>query len=50
MTTRYIVNDVEAAIEFYTGLLGFDLKQQFGPAIAIIEREDLEQLKFGGHL
>ncbi len=27
MTTRYIVNDVEAAIEFYTGLLGFDLKQ-----------------------
>ena len=41
-TARYIVNDVDAAIEFYTGLLGFDLKQQFGPAIAIIEREDLE--------
>ena len=41
-TARYIVNDVDAAVEFYTGLLGFNLKQQFGPAIAIIEREDLE--------
>ena len=41
-TARYIVNDVDAAIDFYTGLLGFDLKQQFGPAFAIVEREDLE--------
>ncbi len=41
-TARYIVNDVDAAIEFYTGLLGFDLKQQFGPAFAILARDDLE--------
>ena len=30
-TVRYIVNDVEAAIDFYTGLLGFELKQDFRP-------------------
>ena len=41
MATRYIVNDVEAAIDFYTGLLGFKLKQQAGSAFAIVERENL---------
>ena len=41
-TVRYIVNDVEAAIGFYTGLLGFELKQKFGPAIAILAKDDLE--------
>ena len=40
-TVRYIVNDVEAAIGFYTDLLGFELKQKFGPAIAILERDGL---------
>jgi predicted enzyme related to lactoylglutathione lyase len=38
---RYIVTDVDAAIEFYTTLLGFSLKQQFGPAMAIVELGDL---------
>ena len=38
---RYIVEDVSAGIEFYTGKLGFRLKQQFGPAMAILEHEDL---------
>ena len=38
---RYIVDDVEAAIEFYVSKLGFQLKQQFGPAIAILELGDL---------
>jgi catechol 2,3-dioxygenase-like lactoylglutathione lyase family enzyme len=33
---RYIVDDVDAAVAFYTGALGFDLKQQFGPAMAIV--------------
>ena len=41
-TVRYIVHDVEAAIGFYTGLLGFELKQKFGPAIAILAKDDLE--------
>jgi catechol 2,3-dioxygenase-like lactoylglutathione lyase family enzyme len=40
-TVRYIVDDVEAAVGFYTGLLGFELKQQFGPAIAILAKDDL---------
>ncbi len=47
MTTRYIVNDVEAAIEFYTGLLGFDLKQQAGKAFAIVQRDDVALMLTG---
>ena len=39
---RYIVDDVEKAIEFYVNNLGFNLKQQFGPAMAILEKEDLK--------
>ena len=38
---RYIVDDVSAAINFYTSKLGFKLKQQFGPAMAILENDDL---------
>lgn len=38
---RYIVRDVEQAIGFYLDHLGFRLVQQFGPAMAIVERDDL---------
>ena len=38
---RYLVRDVDAAVAFYTGRLGFALRQQFGPNMAILEREDL---------
>ncbi len=38
---RYIVDDVDAAVAFYIGNLGFALKQQFGPAMAILSRGDL---------
>src|SRR5438046_9018464 len=38
---RYIVNDVDAAVGFYTKGLGFELQQQFGPAMAIMKRGDL---------
>ena len=41
-TVRYIVDDVESAIGFYTGLLGFELKQDFGPAMGILAKDDLE--------
>ena len=34
-SVRYIVNDVDAAVAFYTTQLGFAVKQQFGPAIAM---------------
>jgi glyoxylase I family protein len=40
-SVRYLVEDVDAAIRFYGGSLGFTLKQQFGPAMAILERGDL---------
>lgn len=38
---RYIVDDVEQAVSFYTAHLGFELEQQFGPAMAILRRGDL---------
>ena len=38
---RYLVDDVEKAIAFYTDKLGFDLEQSMGPAFAIVSRGDL---------
>jgi catechol 2,3-dioxygenase-like lactoylglutathione lyase family enzyme len=40
VSVRYLVHDVDQAIAFYT-LLGFVLRQQFGPAMAIMARDDL---------
>ena len=40
-TIRYIVTDVDAAVAFYAGELGFELRRQFGPAMAILGRDDL---------
>lgn len=34
---RYLVNDVAESIRFYEGL-GFELQQQFGPAMAIVSK------------
>lgn len=39
---RYLVSDVDAAVGFYTQRLGFTLEEQFGPAMAIVARGDLE--------
>lgn len=38
---RYIVEDVDAAVAFYTQKLGFELEQQFGPNMAILRHDDL---------
>jgi catechol 2,3-dioxygenase-like lactoylglutathione lyase family enzyme len=38
---RYLVGDVDNAIAFYTGHLGFTLEQQMGPAFAIVSHDDL---------
>ena len=38
---RYLVDDVDAAVAFYTGHLGFTLEQQMGPAFAIVSRDGL---------
>ena len=42
LMVRYIVNDVDAAIAFYTNNLGFRLSAQSGPYFAILERENLQ--------
>ncbi len=39
---RYIVKDVDSSIKFYCEQLGFALKQQFGPAMAIVEMGDIQ--------
>ncbi|WP_088625302.1 VOC family protein [Oceanicola sp. 22II-s10i] len=38
---RYIVHDVPAAVAFYAEMLGFTVEQQFGPAMAILTRDDV---------
>jgi catechol 2,3-dioxygenase-like lactoylglutathione lyase family enzyme len=40
-SVRYLVTDVDASITFYVDRLGFELVQQFGPAMAIVRRDDL---------
>ena len=40
-TVRYMVKDVPGSVAFYTEALGFKVVQQFGPAMAIVGRDDL---------
>src|SRR6267154_1466699 len=40
-SVRYLVKDVETSVKFYCESLGFELKQQFGPAMAIVSKGDL---------
>lgn len=39
---RYIVKDVQKSIDFYTSKLGFILEQQYGSAMAILSRDNLQ--------
>jgi catechol 2,3-dioxygenase-like lactoylglutathione lyase family enzyme len=41
MPTRYIVDDVERDLAFYVNALGFEVVEQWGPAFAIVRREDV---------
>lgn len=36
LAVRYLVNDVDEAVDFSTRHLGFTLEQQMGPAFAIV--------------
>ena len=47
VNVRYIVEDVDAAIRFYTKLLGFSLALHPAPSFAILERGDLRLLVNG---
>lgn len=40
-TIRYLVRDVDQAVDFYTRHLGFMLDQRMGPPFAIVTRGDL---------
>ena len=44
ITVRYIVDDVEAAIPFYTDRLGFELEMHPGPGFASLSRGALRLL------
>lgn len=41
VSIRYLVKDVESSIVFYTEFLGFKLEQQFGPAMAILSKGEM---------
>jgi len=47
VSVRYIVRDVEAALAFYTGLLGFEVAMHPGPGFASVARGDLRLLLSG---
>ncbi len=38
---RYMVKNVDAAVAFYTDLLGFELVTQMGPPFGQVKRGDL---------
>ena len=40
-SVRYLVTDVQQAVDFYTKYLEFTIQQQFGPNMAILTRGDL---------
>src|SRR5437773_11448810 len=44
VNVRYIVNDVNAAIAFYTTHLGFSVERQPAPGFAILSRGELRLL------
>jgi catechol 2,3-dioxygenase-like lactoylglutathione lyase family enzyme len=47
VSVRYMVDDVQEAIDFYTGLLGFGVLSQAGPAFADVARGNLRLLLSG---
>jgi catechol 2,3-dioxygenase-like lactoylglutathione lyase family enzyme len=44
VSVRYIVDDVDAAVAFYTGLLGFEVQMRPAPGFAMLGRGDLRLL------
>jgi catechol 2,3-dioxygenase-like lactoylglutathione lyase family enzyme len=47
VNVRYMVDDVDAAVEFYTRHLGFTLRTSFAPAFADVVRGGLRLLLSG---
>ena len=46
---RYLVSDVQKAVDFYSAHLDFTVQQQFGSAMAILKRGDLTLWLAGPH-
>jgi catechol 2,3-dioxygenase-like lactoylglutathione lyase family enzyme len=44
ISVRYIVNELEAAVVFYTGHLGFKVEMKPGPGFAMLSRGELRLL------
>lgn len=44
---RYLVNDVDAAVAFYTQHFGFQVNRQAGQDMAVVSRQDLTLLLAG---
>jgi catechol 2,3-dioxygenase-like lactoylglutathione lyase family enzyme len=47
VNVRYMVDDVQAAVDFYTAHLGFTLIKNWGPAFADVQRGALRLLLSG---
>lgn len=47
VSVRYMINDVPAAVKFYTSLLGFTLEQNASPAFAAVSRDGVRLLLSG---
>jgi catechol 2,3-dioxygenase-like lactoylglutathione lyase family enzyme len=47
VSVRYIIDDVPAAIQFYTTRLGFTLEQDASPAFAAVTRDGVRLLLSG---
>jgi catechol 2,3-dioxygenase-like lactoylglutathione lyase family enzyme len=47
VSVRYMVDDVGESIAFYTGLLGFEVLNDFAPAFADVKRGNLRLLLSG---
>jgi catechol 2,3-dioxygenase-like lactoylglutathione lyase family enzyme len=46
-SVRYLVDDVQAAVDFYTGYFGFELRMSAAPAFADVVRGPLRLLLSG---
>jgi len=44
---RYLLNDVDEAVEFYESNLDFRLEEKYGPAVAILERDGVQLIVSG---
>jgi catechol 2,3-dioxygenase-like lactoylglutathione lyase family enzyme len=47
VNVRYMVNDVESAVDFYTTHFGFEVRTSFAPAFADVVRGNLRLLLSG---